>query len=105
MNLPHIISALVKAQNEFDSAAYANCFAEQAEVFDEGKTHNGKAAIESWIDKANKAYHATMEPVAYDENENILSAKTSGNFPGSPIVLKYHFQLADGFIQSLKVTG
>jgi len=103
MNLPHIISELVKAQNEFDSSAYANCFAENAEVFDEGKTHNGKAEIESWIDKANQKYHATMEPVEYDEKENILTAKTSGNFPGSPIILKYHFQLADGYIESLKV--
>lgn len=105
MNLPHIISELVKAQNDFDSAAYANCFAEHAAVFDEGKTHNGKAEIESWIDKANKEYHATMEPVDYDEKENMLSAKTSGNFPGSPIVLKYHFKLSEGYIQSLKVTS
>ena len=104
MNLPDIISELVKAQNEFDSAAYANCFAENAEVFDEGKTYNGKAEIESWIDKANKEYRATMKPLDYNENENILSAEVSGTFPGSPIVLKYHFQLADGYIQSLKIT-
>jgi hypothetical protein len=105
MNLPDIISKVVKAQNEFDSAAYAGCFAEHAQVFDEGKTHHGKAEIESWIDQANKEYRATMEPVAYDEKEHILSAKTSGNFPGSPIVLKYHFQLADGIIESLRISG
>jgi hypothetical protein len=105
MNLPDIISKLVKAQNEFDSAAYTRCFAEHAEVFDEGKTHHGKTEIESWIEQANKEYRATMEPVAYDEKENILSAKTSGNFPGSPIVLKYHFQLADGIIDSLRISG
>ncbi|MCX2493216.1 nuclear transport factor 2 family protein [Pedobacter sp. PF22-3] len=105
MNLPHIISKLVKAQNDFDSAAYASCFAENAAVFDEGKTHNGKAEIENWIDKANKEYHAIMEPVDYDEKEDMLSAKTSGNFPGSPIVLKYHFKLSGEYIQSLKVTG
>jgi ketosteroid isomerase-like protein len=105
MNLPHMISELVKAQNEFDSATYANCFTENATVFDEGKTHNGKAEIESWIDKANKEYQATIEPVAYDEAENVLSAKTSGNFPGSPVILKYHFQLSDRYIQSLKITG
>lgn len=104
-NLPNIISELVKAQNEFDSATYANCFTENAEVFDEGKTHNGKAEIENWIDKANKEYNATMKPLDYNENENILSAETSGNFPGSPIVLKYHFQLSDGYIQSLKITS
>ncbi|MFF5380083.1 nuclear transport factor 2 family protein [Pedobacter suwonensis] len=105
MNLPKMISELVKAQNEFDSAAYASCFTENAEVFDEGKTHNGKAEIESWIDKANNEYNATIEPVEYDEDANILSAKTSGNFPGSPIVLKYHFQFYNELIQSLKITG
>lgn len=103
MNLPNIISELVKAQNEFDSAAYANCFTENAEVFDEGKTHNGKAEIENWIDKANKEYKATMKSLDY--NENILSAEISGTFPGSPLVLKYHFELSDGLIQSLKITG
>ncbi|WP_449386875.1 nuclear transport factor 2 family protein [Chryseobacterium lineare] len=104
MNLPNIISELVKAQNEFDSAAYTNCFAENAEVFDEGKTHNGKAEIEKWIDKSNKEYKATMEPVDYDEKEDILSAKVTGSFPGSPIILKFHFDIAEGKIQHLKVT-
>jgi len=104
MNLPTVIQELVKTQNEFDSAAYANCFAEDAQVLDEGKTHNGKAAIEQWIDKSNKDYRATMEPVAYDEKENILSAKIAGTFPGSPLVLQFHFTIADGKIQSLKVT-
>ncbi|WP_223605519.1 nuclear transport factor 2 family protein [Chryseobacterium sp. OSA05B] len=104
MNLPNIISELVKAQNEFNSSSYANCFTENAEVSDEGKTHNGKAEIENWIDKANKEYKATMKPLNYNENENILSAEASGNFPGSPIVLKYHFQFSDGYIQSLTIT-
>jgi len=106
MNLPNIISKLVKAQNEFNSKAYADCFTENAEVFDEGKTHNGKIEIENWIDKANKEYGASMVPLEYNESENILSAEISGTFPGSPIVLKYHFQLADGqHIKSLKITG
>ncbi|SMC45096.1 hypothetical protein [Moheibacter sediminis] len=105
MNLPKIVSELVKAQNEFNSIAYANCFTENAEVFDEGKTHNGKAEIENWIDKANKKYEATMKPLDYNENDNVLSAEASGTFPGSPIVLKYHLELNQGLIQSLKITG
>lgn len=105
MNLPNIISELVKAQNEFDSATYANCFTENAEVFDEGKTHNGKTEIQNWIDKANKEYKANMKPLKYNEKENILSAEISGTFPGSPVILKYHFELSDGLIQSLKITG
>ncbi|UOU98426.1 hypothetical protein MUU74_00310 [Chryseobacterium daecheongense] len=105
MNLPKVIIDLIEAQNNFDSVAYSNCFTENAEVFDEGKTHNGKVEIENWIDKANKEYNAVMKPLDYNEKENILSAETSGTFPGSPIVLKYHFQLSDGYIQSLKITG
>jgi hypothetical protein len=104
MNLPNVISELVKTQNNFDSAAYAECFAETAVVFDEGKTHNGRKEIEQWIGKSNKDYKATMEPVDYDEKENILSARISGTFPGSPIILKFHFEIADGKIQHLKVT-
>lgn len=104
MNLPNIISDLVKAQNEFDSAAYANCFTEDAEVFDEGKTHNGKIEIENWINIANRGYRATMKPLDFNESENILSAEISGLLPGSPLVLKYHFRLSNGQINYLKIT-
>ncbi|MGB3063506.1 nuclear transport factor 2 family protein [Sphingobacterium thalpophilum] len=104
MNLPNVISDLVKAQNEFDSAAYANCFTEDAEVFDEGKTHNGKIEIENWINIANREYRATMNPLDFNESENILSAEISGLFPGSPLVLKYHFRLSNGQINYLKIT-
>lgn len=105
MNLPNIISELVKTQNNFDSHAYANCFTDTAVVFDEGKTHNGKTEIQSWIDTANKEYKAAMKPLDYNKEESILSAEISGTFPGSPIVLKYHFELSDGLIESLKITG
>jgi len=105
MNLPKVIAKLTEAQNNFDSVAYAACFTETAVVFDEGKKHNGRKEIENWIDKANREYQSTMKPLDYNETENILSAETSGNFPGSPIVLNYHLQITDELIQSLKITG
>ncbi|WP_286858431.1 MULTISPECIES: nuclear transport factor 2 family protein [Sphingobacterium] len=104
MNLPIVIRELVKAQNEFDSVAYANCFTEDAKVFDEGKTHNGKIEIENWINIANKEYRTTMTPLDFNESENILSAEISGTFPGSPVALKYHFKLSNGQIKYLKIT-
>lgn len=36
MNLPKVVAELIKAQNDFDSLAYANCFTETAIVLDEG---------------------------------------------------------------------
>lgn len=107
MNLPKVVSDLVTAQNNFDSITYANCFSETAVVFDEGKTHNGRKAIESWIADANEKYEATMKPVSFEEKEteSLLKAEASGKFAGSPIVLTYHLEIADELIQSLKITG
>ncbi|MNK52706.1 hypothetical protein D3C87_716480 [compost metagenome] len=105
MNLPIAIADLTKAQNSFDSVAYSNCFSETAVVFDEGKTHRGKMEIQQWIEKANEAYQAVMKPLEYLATEEVLKAEVSGNFPGSPIVLSYHFELKHGLIQSLKITG
>ena len=105
MNLPKVIIHLAQAQNNFDSHAYANCFSENAVVFDEGKTHNGKTEIQQWIEKANQDYKATMKTLEYSESDEILKAEVTGNFPGSPIVLAYHFKLKDGLIDSLKITG
>ena len=107
MNLPKVVAEIVETQNSFDSVAYANCFSETAVVFDEGKTHNGKKEIERWIADSNERYKATIKPVGFEEKEteSLLMAETSGNFPGSPIVLTYHMEIADELIQSLKVTG
>ncbi|MEZ0612018.1 nuclear transport factor 2 family protein [Fibrella sp. WM1] len=105
MSLPKVITDLVIAQNNFDSVAYANCFSETAVVFDEGKTHTGRGEIADWIADANERYKATMKPVSFEETESILKAESSGNFPGSPIVLSYHLELVDDSIQSLKITG
>lgn len=103
MNLPKVIAELIKTQNNFDSAAYANCFTVTAVVFDEGKTHNGRREIENWIAKANQAYQATMKPLEYSENEQTLRTEVSGTFPGSPITFTYHYEFEDGLIQSLKI--
>ncbi|HKO81526.1 MAG TPA: nuclear transport factor 2 family protein [Chitinophagaceae bacterium] len=106
MNLPKVVTELIKTQNNFDSVAYANCFTETAIVFDEGKTHKGRKEIEHWIKEANEKYRSVMKPLEYIENgtSSILSAEVSGTFPGSPLVLKFHFDIIDGKIQNLKVT-
>ena len=107
MNLPKVVSDLVKTQNNFDSVAYANCFSETAVVYDEGKTHKGRKEIEHWIADANERYQATMQPVSFEEKEagSVLKVEASGKFDGSPIVLSYHLKIADELIQSLKITG
>jgi len=107
MNLPNVIAALIKAQDNYDSVAYADCFSETAVVFDEGKIYRGKAEIERWIADANEKYKTVMKPVRYAAMEatGVLTAEISGSFAGSPVVLDYHFEIVEGLIQSLKVSG
>lgn len=103
MNLPKVVAELIKTQNNFDSTAYANCFTEIAVVFDEGKTHSGKTEIKNWIDRANKEYQATMKPIEYSEAVHTLKTEVSGTFPGSPIIMTYHYEFENGLIQSLRI--
>lgn len=106
MNLPKVITDLIEAQNTFDSVAYSNCFSDSAIVFDEGKMHNGRKEIQQWIADSNERYKSVMKPLSYEENgtKSILKADISGNFPGNPIALQFHFDIAHGEIQHLKVT-
>ena len=107
MELPQSIAQFVETQNTFDSKAFTDCFTATAIVHDEGRIHNGKEEIRQWIEHANEAYQSSMEPLNYEESgsNGVLTAKVSGTFPGSPIVLQFHFGLKDDLIDSLKVTG
>ena len=106
MNLPKVIKDLIAAQESFDSAAYANCFTETARVFDEGMDHVGKEEIEHWNVETNAKYNTVVKPIHYEGNKTlgVLTAKSSGTFPGSPIVLKHNFEFEDGLIKSLRIT-
>lgn len=106
MKIPNVIQELIKAQNTFDSVAYANLFSETSVVHDEGKTHSGRKEVEQWIAEANEKYKSILEPVAYTQKgyKGVLTANVSGTFPGSPVVLKFNFEINDGIIQSLNVT-
>lgn len=105
MNLPNIVTELIKAQNNFDSLAYASCFSETAIVVDEGNTYKGRTEIMNWIDRANQQYRAIMKPIEFYEAENTLKAEITGDFPGSPAVLSYRFSFTGALIQSLKISG
>lgn len=107
MNLPKVIAALIKAQEHFDSVAYSNCFSDTAVVFDEGKTHTGKTAIQHWIAQGNEQYKTVMKPVEFTETDTttMLLAEISGTFDGSPLMLKFHFEIIHELIQTLKITG
>ena len=107
MNLPKVVSDFVHAQNNFDSEASANCFSETGIMLEEGKPYEGKVEIQSLLEETNEKYQSIMKPLEYieDGTTSVLSAEVSGNFPGSPAVLQFHFTLKNNLIDYLKVTG
>jgi uncharacterized protein (TIGR02246 family) len=105
MNLPKVIADFIAAQDKYDSKAFAETFSDDAIVHDEGKTYHGKTEIRKWNEMTNSKYKTKYEPieVTTDGDKMILTANISGTFPGSPVMIKYHFETKNGKITSLQI--
>ncbi len=105
IHLPEPIDAYFTADRS-DSDAVAGCFADNAVVNDEGHTYSGLAAIKQWKADASRKYTYTSEPFACEDKDGktIVTSRLTGNFPGSPVDLRYFFGLEGGRIASLEIT-
>ena len=105
--LPHAVAALITAQNNYNSTVFSEQFTTDATVYDEGQFYNGRPAIKQWNQMTNEKYSVTLTPVAFmsEDAQGILSVQVSGNFPGSPIDLKYQFTFERDQIKALKISS
>ena len=105
LNLPEPIANYFSADRQ-GPEALALCFTAQATVNDEGRTHTGLDAIRAWNAAASARFAYTTEPFALeqDSGHHIVRGRVTGNFPGSPIDLRYRFRLERGLIGSLEIT-
>jgi hypothetical protein len=99
------ITTYVAAANAQDVDAVTACFSQGAVVHDEKRERRGIAAIRKWAEEVSEKYHPTVEAldVAETNGRTILTGKVSGNFPGSPIELRYAFTLNGGKIERLEI--
>lgn len=105
MNPPEPIHAYFTASNAGDTERAVACFAQDAEVHDEGHTHRGLSAIRLWAIEAKQRFDFQVTPVRVEQDQQTVRvrAQVSGNFPGSPIALTHVFELHDGRIASLRI--
>ena len=105
MNPPGVIADLIAAQDKYDSKVFAESFTDDSIVHDEGKTYQGKTEIRQWNEMTNAKYKTKIEPVEVTNSGDkiILTAKISGTFPGSPAMIKYHFETQNNKITSLHI--
>jgi SnoaL-like domain len=104
LDLPKPIAAYFTA-DKGDSQAVAECFTENAVVKDEGHTYQGKAAIKQWKVEASAKYQYSTEPFACEQKADkvVVTSKLTGNFPGSPVNLRFFFGLEGDKIASLEI--
>lgn len=106
LNLPEPIAAYFAADQQKNADALARCFTPQATVQDEGRTHSGIDAIKAWKAAASAQYTYTAEPFALEQidGQPVVTSRVEGNFPGSPVDLRYRFRLERGLIASLEIS-
>ena len=105
LDLPPAIAAYFEATSRGDVEAKLATFDENARVTDEAQDYAGRAAIRAWIEETARRYRYTVElrDATTTGARTIVSAKLTGDFPGSPVVLDFAFTLAGGKISGLKI--
>ncbi|KHJ52531.1 polyketide cyclase [Vreelandella venusta] len=106
VSLPPRMATYIAISNGADDAALAECFTADARVQDEGKTHQGIAAIRDWLRGTRRQfeYHVAPTQVTQDGHKMVITTTVTGDFPGSPVQLFHHIELADERIHSLEIT-
>jgi SnoaL-like domain len=104
LNLPKPVAAYFAA-DKADGEAVSQCFTDDAVVKDEGHTHTGRAAIKKWKEEASAKYQYTSELLACEQKGSkfVVTSRLTGNFPGSPVTLRFFFALEGDKIASLEV--
>jgi len=84
---------------------HCRCFTENGVVTDEGHTYRGRSAIQQWKADASAKYDYISEPFASDERDGktIVTSRLTGNFPGSPVNLRFFFKLEGEKIAALEI--
>ena len=93
------------ASNNHDVDGMTADLADDAVVKDDGHEYRGVPAIRAWTKEVIQKYKPRVEPtnVAREPDRTAVSVKTTGDFPGSPIVLTYRFKLDGQKISQLEI--
>jgi hypothetical protein len=104
--LPIPVAKYFAGANALDIDAVTACFKEGAIVRDEGQNRHGIAAIREWTEEVSARYRPTVDVIDVAEagGQTIVTGRVSGNFPGSPVELRYVFTLEEGKIARLEIS-
>lgn len=105
IHLPKVVERYIATVNSGTTDAQAAGFAATATVKDEARTYEGTNAISSWMAETKRNYGHTIEAIdaVARDGKTVLTARLTGNFPGSPVQLEFVFGLEGDLITSLDI--
>ncbi|MEV0891190.1 nuclear transport factor 2 family protein [Promicromonospora sp. MEB111] len=104
--LPAVLTAHLAAHEARDAERELACYADDAEVTDEGRTYRGLAEIRSWLSRAASEYTYTSEltAVRQDDDTHWTAVRhLEGDFPGGVVDLRYRYTLHGDHITELVI--
>ena len=103
--LPEAIAAYFAGSNAHDADACAACFTDDAFVLDENRERQGITAIRDWKAEVTMKYLPVVEIILLTRagGRIVVTGRVSGNFPNSPVDLRYDFTLKGEKIARLEI--
>lgn len=103
--MPPPVRLYFESEAHDDTLRVADCFAPDAVVTDEQRTHRGLQTIRTWKaeSKAATKYRVTPVSAEADGHRIVVIGRVEGEFPGSPVMLRYAFDLEGDRISALEI--
>ena len=104
IDLPPPVSAYFAADTT-GAEAVAQCFTDGAVVIDERQEYRGRTAIARWKAEASAKFRYSVERlgVHVSGDQATVTGRVTGDFPGSPVELRYRFTLEGDKIARLEI--
>lgn len=105
VELPAPIARYFTADLDPNAQTMADCFSIRATVRDEDHIHTGRDEIRQWKVEYSEKYTAKSTPisVAQDRGRTVVTCHVEGDFPGSPIDLRFFFRVEGDLISELEI--
>ena len=104
--LPKMADRYIRLANAHDADGVARCFSKAAEVHDEGGVHRGSDAIRDWSRASSDKYAPTIVVADYQPTSlgGIVTGDVHGDFPGSPLRMRFDFKFGAKAIDALEIS-
>jgi SnoaL-like domain len=104
IELPPPVAAYFAADTT-GAEALAQCFTDGAVVIDERHEHRGRTAIARWKAEASAKFRYSVERLGIHASgdQTTVTGRVTGDFPGSPVELQFHFTLEGDKIARLEI--